>query len=345
MVQERSLQLVKNGGEKDSVKQTGKELLVVVSGNNKGVMHSLEAEDERVIIGRSSKAQIKLTDDTAASREHAELVFLGGSWIVTDLRSQNGILVNSQKVKQQRLQIGDVLVVGKTIFKLILDEELPQKIEERIRPIDKIDKVNKIDDLDPPPKGLNTNSIPKKKPNSIFMGVIVVAAIIFLLPSGEDDAEKSEKINVEENEGSKRFNEVNSELLKQISKKQKTLDKEQSKEVSSIRRRGLRELREKNYYRAITEFNHALDLNPHDAQTSFYLRKTREELDRIIQELNISATRDKESLHYQKSIVSYCAIQRLLYNYKNDQRFKESLDNINKIGELLGKEKGEISCF
>ena len=88
--------------------------LVCLTGGNKGESYVLLGN--RIIIGRSDKADIRL-NDTKASREHAEVTKVGNDWVATDLGSQNGIVVNDKKITQKALTEGDKLIVGGTVFK------------------------------------------------------------------------------------------------------------------------------------------------------------------------------------------------------------------------------------
>ena len=62
--------------------------------------------------GRSRDADVVL-DDPNVSRHHAEVRPSGGSWIVNDLGSTNGIKVNGRRVDgPQSLKRGDVIELG-----------------------------------------------------------------------------------------------------------------------------------------------------------------------------------------------------------------------------------------
>jgi pSer/pThr/pTyr-binding forkhead associated (FHA) protein len=50
--------------------------------------------------------------DESVSREHARLFFRDGAWIVQDLDSTNGTLVNRERVGRCQLQPGDRLQLG-----------------------------------------------------------------------------------------------------------------------------------------------------------------------------------------------------------------------------------------
>jgi hypothetical protein len=65
-------------------------------------------------LGRSREADIVL-DDANVSRKHAEVRPSGGSWIVRDLGSTNGVKVNGRRLdpsRPQSLKRGDVIELG-----------------------------------------------------------------------------------------------------------------------------------------------------------------------------------------------------------------------------------------
>ncbi len=64
------------------------------------------------VIGRSRECDVVL-DDPNVSRRHAEIRPSGGSWIVVDLGSTNGVKVNGRRITgPQSMKSGDVLDVG-----------------------------------------------------------------------------------------------------------------------------------------------------------------------------------------------------------------------------------------
>ena len=73
-------------------------------------------------LGRSRDCEVVL-DDANVSRKHAEVRPSGGSWIVRDLGSTNGIKVNGRRVdpnRPQSIKPGDVIELGtsRAIFEL-----------------------------------------------------------------------------------------------------------------------------------------------------------------------------------------------------------------------------------
>ncbi|MDQ2895913.1 MAG: FHA domain-containing protein [Actinomycetota bacterium] len=68
------------------------------------------ARDE-LMIGRDEGCDVVLTGATV-SRRHVRLCFRDGAWILHDLQSTNGTLVNHQRVIRCRLIAGDRLDLG-----------------------------------------------------------------------------------------------------------------------------------------------------------------------------------------------------------------------------------------
>jgi hypothetical protein len=89
----------------------GAATLVQVDGGNG--RWTLEAD--RHVIGRLSGSDIEV-GDTGASRRHAEIRRQGDHFVIVDLGSTNGTLVNDSPVAEQRLEDGDRITIGRTVF-------------------------------------------------------------------------------------------------------------------------------------------------------------------------------------------------------------------------------------
>lgn len=289
--------------------------LICLTGGNKGESYLLLGN--RIVIGRSDKADIRL-NDAKASREHAEITRVGENWVATDLGSQNGVVINDRKITQQPMAEGDKLIIGQTVFKFA-------KVEVASKA-----KVIKED------TGEDSGKVRSMKPIIILIGVFLA---MFLL----DDDKKAPTTQPKETNRS--FQDVNNEFETAIQKRQANENKQVKEKLNVIYQRGLRELRERNYFRAIHEFNLALIISPGDAQAEYYLRKTKEELDREIEGYTAKAQRDESSLKFQSSVVSYCSIIRLLYSVPDDPRHKNAIRQIKELESKLGMEAGETDCL
>ena len=70
---------------------------------------------DRVIIGRLSESDIVLSDP-GASRRHAEVRRDHGGYVVTDLGSTNGTMVNDATIGERLLEEGDRITIGRTVL-------------------------------------------------------------------------------------------------------------------------------------------------------------------------------------------------------------------------------------
>ena len=70
---------------------------------------------ERVIIGRLAESDIVL-DDPGASRRHAEVRRQDGEFVIADLGSTNGTMVNESTVGERTLEEGDRITIGRTVL-------------------------------------------------------------------------------------------------------------------------------------------------------------------------------------------------------------------------------------
>jgi pSer/pThr/pTyr-binding forkhead associated (FHA) protein len=300
--------------------------LICLTGQRKGDAYFIMGN--RLVMGRSEKADIRVYD-IKSSREHAEIAKVGKDFVITDLGSQNGVVVNDLKIKQHSLKDGDKIIIGKTVYKFnevqVKGKESPKDVEDD----DEYDK-DEFDEEEEQPKGNG---------KAMLLGVVIVGAL-YVLFSGDDNKEvetrtrKKSKYNVQE---------ITDPFTASLKNKRKE-DKNSKMKLNIYFQKGLREFREGNYFRAMSEFNHALSWSPNDPLAEFYLRKTKEALDKNIDAFFIKAKRNEEGLKFSNAVVQYCAIIRLLHNYPNDDRYKNALEGIKNMEEKMGMDEGEIEC-
>lgn len=70
-----------------------------------------------LLVGRHHACDVVL-DEPSVSRRHARLVFRDGSWILHDLKSTNGTLVNGVLVGRCALRPGDHLALGEARLRI-----------------------------------------------------------------------------------------------------------------------------------------------------------------------------------------------------------------------------------
>lgn len=76
-----------------------------------------------VTIGRDEVNDVVLSSDKRVSRTHAELRFEDGRWMVVDLHSRNGVLVNGRRIDEHPLVDRDRLRLGDTEFVFVAEDD------------------------------------------------------------------------------------------------------------------------------------------------------------------------------------------------------------------------------
>ncbi|HRH43627.1 MAG TPA: sigma 54-interacting transcriptional regulator [Pyrinomonadaceae bacterium] len=96
----------------------------IIEGINKG--ETFELIDEETFIGRESSNQIVL-NDSSVSRRHCSIKSFDNQFIINDLKSLNGTLVNDKNAQNKLLDDGDKITIGDFVFlfKTEIAENLP----------------------------------------------------------------------------------------------------------------------------------------------------------------------------------------------------------------------------
>ena len=105
--------------------------MVVLAGTNVGEMYRLEGVE--VVIGRASNATVRLSDD-GISRRHARVFAEGPAFMVEDLGSANGTMVNGVRIAgRQALEDGDKIRLGPTtILKFGYADDIEESFQQRM---------------------------------------------------------------------------------------------------------------------------------------------------------------------------------------------------------------------
>ncbi|MEX2275025.1 MAG: DUF3662 and FHA domain-containing protein [Actinomycetota bacterium] len=78
---------------------------------------TVRIQKPKVTIGRLPECDV-VVSDPGASRHHAQIEQRDGGYVLTDLGSTNGTLVNDQPVTTYRMQLGDRIMIGETVLEL-----------------------------------------------------------------------------------------------------------------------------------------------------------------------------------------------------------------------------------
>jgi pSer/pThr/pTyr-binding forkhead associated (FHA) protein len=99
----------------DAAAAVGGEELLVMNGPDAGKIFPLPTAPAHVVIGRGENCTVALVD-ADASREHAEILCDVDGFLLKDLGSKNGVLVNDRAVTERRLKHRDEILVGSTLL-------------------------------------------------------------------------------------------------------------------------------------------------------------------------------------------------------------------------------------
>ena len=125
-----------------SDRAVGKEAcLVVIYGDELGKKYNLNTA--AVMLGRSSKCDIQI-DQESISRNHSKIVNTGKSLLIRDLGSTNGTYVNDEPIEEHVLRDGDLIKIGRTIFKFLTGGNIENAYHEEIYRLTTIDGLTQI---------------------------------------------------------------------------------------------------------------------------------------------------------------------------------------------------------
>jgi pSer/pThr/pTyr-binding forkhead associated (FHA) protein len=94
--------------------------LVIIVGKNAGKEYPCYSQS--TFIGRNRGNHVAVRD-TSASRRHARIERRNGDFILEDLNSTNGTILNQKPVSREILHHGDKIQVGETVLQFIVEEK------------------------------------------------------------------------------------------------------------------------------------------------------------------------------------------------------------------------------
>jgi sigma-54 dependent transcriptional regulator, acetoin dehydrogenase operon transcriptional activator AcoR len=96
-------------------------LVLLYAPNHEALPPVLRLTSAPVIIGREPPDGGFTIPQTSVSRLHARASFLDGRWIISDLNSRNGVIVNGKVVPEAVLSPKDVVRIGDAIFTFVAE--------------------------------------------------------------------------------------------------------------------------------------------------------------------------------------------------------------------------------
>jgi len=99
-------------------------VLRVRKGKNEGEAYAVFSRKDPTVLGRGEDTEVCL-DDSRCSRKHAHIMPASGNWLIQDLGSSNGTLLNGEKIDQGRLQDQATIQIGNSLLVFEEKENLP----------------------------------------------------------------------------------------------------------------------------------------------------------------------------------------------------------------------------
>lgn len=150
-------------------------------------------------VGRDPNADICI-DNTGISREHMKIEMnMGGTYVVKDLGSTNGIFLNGNRVMEEPLRNHDLITIGKFTLRVTIDKNQPSSQEyqkpsssrddiEGTTVLSKEQMAMMMSDMKkgPAPAAPPPKAAPSKKPPTALIiagvaGVLAVIAVALML--------------------------------------------------------------------------------------------------------------------------------------------------------------------
>jgi len=291
----------------------------------------------RASIGRGEENDIVI-GDLKASRLHAEVAASPTGWMVRDMGSANGILHNGVQTRSSPLRSSDLVTLGETVLEFLGAEVEPQRLLSG--PMDEIEAEQLVRSralAKERPRTLNDpfglNSRPavaaapaegsKKVIRLTIAGVLAVVVVIGMEMVSDDGAPKKKK--------SGRKVASTGEPVDLASLLPKFEKPQTSRNAEMFFKQGFREYREKNYIRALSQFELVLQMDPDHDMARRYRDNARMAIDEEVRthlefgKKTLSAGKLRESKgHYE-------AILRLLHTDQSNPAYAEAKEQLDKV--------------
>jgi len=107
-----------NNGKMDKRRKTMLKILLTLKGKD---LKTLQTDKAEITIGRNENNDIQISN-LGASKKHARIVRQNGKYILEDLNSTNGTLLNNENITKVQLKNKDVITIGKHNLLISLQE-------------------------------------------------------------------------------------------------------------------------------------------------------------------------------------------------------------------------------
>lgn len=262
-----------------------------------------QIDSDEVYIGRDPKKCQIILNDPEVSSVHAVLKKNNAEITLEDLNSSNGTILNAERINKAVISAGDEFVIGGTSFTLEVRSDLLESESDRLMPVEANQVVEteevveeeitgdgdlSFDGEAPQEKSLikRFKNDPAFRKKAIY-AIVAVLAIIFLLPSEEEDPkpEKPKTAEVKSNDKDKK----------------PKLSKELENARNVAYELGVSYFEQSRYDLAQVEFQKVVSIDPTYKNVQSYLEQTNVGLKRL-QELEAERRAEEDRIRTKKII-------------------------------------------
>ena len=93
------------------------------------VLKHIETDKSEITIGRGANNDIQI-DNLAVSNTHAKIIKQPGDYMVEDLKSTNGTLLNDKQIQKANLSPNDIVTIGKHTLQIKSMDETKPAVED-----------------------------------------------------------------------------------------------------------------------------------------------------------------------------------------------------------------------
>ncbi len=142
--------------------------------------------EDATSFGRTTDNTVSFPDNTNISRNHAEIAFKDGKFVVTDLGSSNGTTINGQKIEGETdLNDGDFITLGNSIIiEFVAEDDTPENASEAVES----EAVNEAKSADDAGKSSKLPVILGVTGAVCGLAVVLAVAAVYISFSGSKDS-------------------------------------------------------------------------------------------------------------------------------------------------------------
>lgn len=301
-------------------------------------------------IGRGEDSDIQLAD-LKTSRLHAEVSLTTAGWRLKDLGSANGVLLNNNKIREEKLKFHDIIALGETLLEFtpsdsgtqVLTAPAPTlaKIQENQRRLEENKARLKPVGLaalfkTPPAQGQQAPAQSSNRKPLILIAVLAVLGVVFFMPEENTGKKPATKSTSKKGAVPSGMQDLEA-FLPQIAGAETV-----TRSAAAFFKDGFREYQAANYSRAKVQFETVLQIAPGHQLATLYLENCQQAIDTEVK------------MHFEYGRKSYSAgklriarghferILRLLYKEQTSENYTKAKELYEKVErDIRGVPKSE----